>query len=66
MGGFEPLWSEVPRYRWSCIEDEALGYACRWSKVERRWETGAEIDDIKRTIPAVIFCEGDTIKPAAQ
>ena len=66
IGGFEPLWSEVPQYRWSWIEDEALEYACRWSKVQRQWKTGTEIDDIRPTIPAVIFCEGDTIKPAAQ
>ncbi len=66
IGGFEPLWSEVPQYRWSWVEDEVLGYACRWSKVQRQWETGTEIDEIRPTIQAVVFCEGHTVEPATR
>ena len=64
IGGFEPLWSEAPRYRWPWVEDEALGYDWRSSKVERQWEAGTEIDDVRPTIQAVIFCEGHTVKLA--
>jgi hypothetical protein len=62
-GGFEPVWDEVPQFRWSWIEDEALGTSCSWCDVQRRWAQGTEISELQPTIQAVLFCEDRTVKP---
>jgi HlyD family secretion protein len=33
----EPVWHEVPQFRWSWVEDEALGSSTSWCNVERSW-----------------------------
>jgi hypothetical protein len=63
LNGFEPVWHEVPQFRWSWIEDEALGSSCRWCNVERSWAHGTEIRELQPTIQAVLFCEDGTVKP---
>lgn len=64
LGGFEPIWNDIPQFRWSWIEDEALGSNSSWCDVERRWAQGTEIAGLTPTIQAVVFCEDGTVKPA--
>jgi hypothetical protein len=61
--GFEPVWDEVPQFRWSWVEGEALGSSCRWCNVQRSWAQGTEISELQPTIQAVLFCEDRTVKP---
>jgi hypothetical protein len=61
--GYEPVWNEVPQFRWAWVEDEALGSQCRWCNVERTWAQGTEISELQPTIQSVLFCEDGTVKP---
>jgi hypothetical protein len=63
LGGFAPVWDEVPQHRWAWIEDEALGSNSSWCDVERRWAGGMDIAGLMPKIQAVLFCEDGTVKP---
>jgi len=63
INGFEPVWDDVPQYRWSWVEDEALGSNSSFCNVERCWVEGTDIADLTPKIQAVLFCEDGTVKP---
>lgn len=63
IAGFAPVWHDVPQFRWSWIEDEALGSRDRWCAVQDAWRRGTETNDLMPTIEAVRFGEDGTVKP---
>jgi hypothetical protein len=63
VNGFEPVWHDVPQFRWSWVEDEALGSDSSWYDVQRCWAAGTDIADLTPKIQAVLFCEDGTVKP---
>ena len=63
VAGFEPVWHDVPQFRWSWVEDESLGSNSSWCDVEQRWAEGTDIADLMPKIQAVLFCKDGTVKP---
>jgi hypothetical protein len=63
VDGFTPVWHDVPQFRWSWIEDEALGTDSSFCNVERCWAGGTDIANLMPKIQAVLFCEDGTVKP---